>query len=653
MSKGPLSAFAFGRKNSPGLEEIEGLLDMLPHAALLLDTKAYEVLLANATAARLTAFTRQEMGGEKIDTLLPGLDRNNFEELRSTRKHTWPQAILKRNGNMQEAEVTLASLGASPDWMVLTIKPSSELAQRASETFIQKGRLEAIQSLAAAPQINELQTAFTQILLAGQRLTGASTLLLYRADGQDSLRMSTILGEVGQLPSEIPASEFSVLHSPQVWQPGDRAIAALHRAALAAKFNYLATIPVRTIETPNGLLAIGDETLSPPEDIEVLLELLSSTIRTTQQREAIETQLRQHGTTSTTKTSVPDELKDRIKDGLIFVNRKLAIQDINAAIESTLGYSLNDVKGHAITDVLVGANAVRSSLKTTWEEGAAQNLGDVQLHRRDGTTLLAHVRSVPIEANGQVERVAVLISDLSKDEQFRIRTQQLEQQALLGEVMAIFAHEVRNPINNISMGLQLMGMNLPGDDPLQETIARMQTDCQRLTELMASVLTFSGPREYKFSPVNLEKLLNDLLQRWRPRMSRMNVEHSLAFDPHTPMVDGDASALEQVFSNLISNAIEAMGEAGGNLAIKANRAKSTGGLNVVEISILDSGRGIPEEDRENIFKPFFSKSKKGTGLGLAITQRIVIAHQGQISVDSFPGGTIFKVKLPRANNGHT
>ena len=652
MSKRSFPTLAFGRKTGPGLEEIEALLDMLPHAALLLDTKAYEVLLANARAAQLTAFTRQEMHGERIDTLLPGLDHDNFEELRTMRKHTWPQAILKRNGEKQEAEVTLSNLGNSPDWMVLSIKPSSELAQRASESFVQQGRLEAIQSLASAPQLQELQTAFTQVLLAGQRLTGASTLVLYRDDGQESLRMTNILGEAGQLPSDIPASEFSVLHSPQVWQPGTRAIAALHRAALSARLNYLATIPVRTADAPNGLLAIGDETLAPPEDIETLLELLASTIRTTQQREAIEKQLRQRGTAQPPKASIPDELKDRIKDGLIFVNRKLAIQDINAAIESTLGYSLDDVKGHPITDVLVGANAVRSSLKTTWEENAAQNLGDVQLHRRDGETILAHVRSVPIAANGKVERVAILVSDLSKDEQFRIKTQQLEQQALLGEVMAIFAHEVRNPINNISTGLQLMGMNLPSDDPLQDTIARMQTDCDRLTELMESVLTFSGPREYKFSPVNLETLLTDLLLRWRPRMGRMNVEHTLTFDPHTPMVDGDAGALEQVFSNLISNAIDAMGETGGSLTIKANRAKSTGGLNVVEVSILDSGRGIPEEDRENIFKPFFSKSKKGTGLGLAITQRIVIAHRGQISVDSFPGGTIFKVKLPRANNGH-
>ena len=654
MSKGPFPAFALGRKNIPGLEEIKALLDMLPHAALLLDTKAYEVLLANATAARLTAFTLEEMRGEKIDTLLPGLNRANFEELRITRKHTWPQAILKRNGSLQEAEVTLASLGASSDWMLLSIKPQSELTQRASDDFVQQGRLEAIHSLAIAPQQKEIQSALTQILLAGQRLTGASTLVLYREEGQDCLRMNTILGEAGPLPSEIPASEFSILHSPNVWQPGSRAIASLQRAALSAKYSYLATIPFGTGDIPNGMLAIADDELSPPEDIEIVLELLASTIRTTQQREAIEQELHQRGSSPVpARAAIPDELKDRIKDGLIFIDRKLQVQDINAAVESTLGYSMDDVKGQAITDVLVGANAVRASLMTTWEESAPQNLGDVQLHRRDGTILLAHVRSVPIEVNGRVDRVAVLISDLSKDEQFRIKAQQLEQQALLGEVMAIFAHEVRNPINNISTGLQLMGINLPGDDPLQETITRMQTDCDRLTELMASVLTFSGPREYKFNPVNLEKLLESLLNRWHPRMSRMHVNYTLNFDSQTPMVHGDAGALEQVFSNLISNAIEAMTDKGGTLAIKANRAKATGGLNVVEVSISDTGRGIPEEDHDNIFVPFFSKSKKGTGLGLAITQRIVIAHRGQISVESFPGGTIFTVKLPRSNNGHS
>jgi signal transduction histidine kinase len=166
---------------------------------------------------------------------------------------------------------------------------------------------------------------------------------------------------------------------------------------------------------------------------------------------------------------------------------------------------------------------------------------------------------------------------------------------------------------------------------------------------MKSVLDFSRTAEYKLEAVDLEHLIKRLLNRWRPHLARAEVKSHLQFQTGTPAVNGDQRALEQVFTNLISNAVQAMSEDGGTLAIKAYLSKSSRERPRVHITISDSGPGIPEEIKERIFEPFFTTNPEGTGLGLAITQRIIVAHKGSIHLTSFPGGTIFQIQLPVAD----
>ena len=110
---------------------------------------------------------------------------------------------------------------------------------------------------------------------------------------------------------------------------------------------------------------------------------------------------------------------------------------------------------------------------------------------------------------------------------------------------------------------------------------------------------------------------------------------------------GNLRALEQVFSNLINNALQAMSQIGsGDLALKVQPDHSEEGVESVEVSVADTGPGIPKELQERIFQPFFTTKPNGTGLGLAITKRIITAHKGNIQVSSFPGGTVFHVQLP-------
>jgi signal transduction histidine kinase len=278
------------------------------------------------------------------------------------------------------------------------------------------------------------------------------------------------------------------------------------------------------------------------------------------------------------------------------------------------------------------------------------SIGSIKLFRRNGESFQANLRIIPIVNEASLNDIIILFHDLSKQEEYRLKNQQLEQRALLGEVTASFAHEVKNPINNIFTGLQLLAINLPQDDPNQKNIARIEEDCERLTSLVKSSLTFVRPMEYKLESIPLDQLISNLLERWRSRLVKLNIKYQVQADKSVPNIDGDYRALEQVFTNLINNAIEAMETSGGMLSIKIRNATEGEEQAHIEVSISDTGPGIPAELREKIFEPFFTTKQHGTGLGLAIVKRIVTAHKGSIYVNSILGGTNFVVQFPCASS---
>ncbi len=132
-------------------------------------------------------------------------------------------------------------------------------------------------------------------------------------------------------------------------------------------------------------------------------------------------------------------------------------------------------------------------------------------------------------------------------------------------------------------------------------------------------------------------------------MKRLNINYNFDATPEHPLVKADSRALEQVFVNLVSNAIQAMDPGGGTLNIKVVSADEHLEPPQYEVIVADSGPGIPDDLKEHIFEPFVTTNANGTGLGLAISKRIVTAHKGNIYVESFPGGTMFHILLPKAD----
>ena len=174
-----------------------------------------------------------------------------------------------------------------------------------------------------------------------------------------------------------------------------------------------------------------------------------------------------------------------------------------------------------------------------------------------------------------------------------------------------------------------MGMTMAPEDPNYNLVTRLQQDCQRLTHLTDSTLTFAKPIEYQPLPLNLTSLLENILERWGPRMTRLNISYLFESEPPNAIVLADGRAIEQVFVNLISNGIQAMDSDGGTLSISIKPAEDSQPPQY-EVCVADSGPGIPDDLIKHIFEPFQTTKSTGTGLGLAITKRIVTAHKDNI-----------------------
>jgi PAS domain S-box-containing protein len=629
-----------------GTGEFEILLDHLPEALLVVERRSRRILLANTRAAELTGYTRAELAGFEMSRLFSGLEQGKFWDKEAGEIQHWEFRLVKRNRTPVDVRATRTELSSNGKWILVALTEVSFLLEQEAERQRQEEQWNSLQRLALTPQEPNREDALHSAVEAGAALLGADSLYVYLADGKSlELRRSAAWG--AGLPDTLPSQDLAHLRSSHLWTPGKRSHSLLHRFARAAGFSFLASAPLGQPNAAVGLVAAGGSLVQPADGLPALIQILAGTITTIIQHHALLANLQAALQEQLRILKLHEATQEAIQDALIVLAPDQRIVRMNGAAEKTLGYDRNEVRGQPAEYVLIGSEGVTRALAGAKQGLATYGQGDSRLYRRSGQAFLAHLSILPVTADGTNLGTVILIRDLTEKEQIKVHAQQLEQRALLGEVTAVFAHEVRNPINNLSTGLQLLVLNLPENDPNQEILTRLQSDCDRLADLMKSVLQFSHPTDYDLEPVDMGVLITRLLDRMRPKIARANIKHFLQVEPGLPFIFGNQRALEQVFTNLVTNALQAMGEPGGTLAVRVQASQAAGRRGLIEVSIADSGPGIPKENLDRIFQPFFTTKSTGTGLGLAITKRIVTAHKGTIRVNSFPGGTVFQVQLPQ------
>ncbi len=620
------------------------LLDLIPEPAVVYLRTKDHLVLSNQPFLDLSGYSRSDLQNLGLSALIPEEpDTNpNPDEARQI-------SLQLSSGELLPVLLKIHSLSPTNQVVVLVfsaIQPENLFRQDLLDQEYRYDNLRLLTELAEQPTVATLYQTAVMIIA---KTSKPDFILVYRRNGEILKLVQEHNSEIAQyFPEETKLSESARLESTVLWREGKPTLSSFEELSQEIEASYLFSIPLTVNDKMQALILAGGFGLVPDNETLRYLNLLG--IHTSSALKHLST-LEKAGSTMRNirkLARIQQTVTDNLEEGVIVLSPDLRITELNPAAESMLGYASKEVFQQRAEMVLIG-NETLSALYKNAQQGNPTLVGhNLNLNTRLGASFPAQILCLPVKEEGVVRSIVLILRDLSQSEKIRAHSQVLEQRAFLGEVTAIFAHEVKNPINSISTGLQLIGMKMSPDAPYAGLVERLQNDCNRLTHLVKSTLTFSKPVEYQIQPVDLAELIPAILDKWDPRMKKLNISYNFFAQPEKLLVKADPRAIEQVFVNLISNAIEAMEERGGSLNIKLVPASPQIIPTQCEIIIADTGPGIPDDVVEHIFEPFLTTKSSGTGLGLAITKRIVTAHEGSIYVDSVPGGSVFHVLLPRA-----
>lgn len=333
-----------------------------------------------------------------------------------------------------------------------------------------------------------------------------------------------------------------------------------------------------------------------------------------------------------------ENVVESMADGLISVNRERKIVTLNRKAAEFFGAKEEDLKSKEISKVL-GID-IDNLLK---KQGGMLRDWELKVSSQYGAQIPLSLSAAPLKDENDKEMGSVLLlRDLREIRDLQERVRRSERLASLGRLAAGVAHEIRNPLSSIRGFAQFFQNRFKGQEKEQEYASVMVREVDRLNRVITELLDFARPKEPHRELHSAGEILEQTLKVLESELAKKNIAVEKKLEASLPRILVDRDQLSQALLNLLLNALESMEGAG-----KIRISMESGGAEVLAISISDTGRGIPKEDLERVFEPFFSTKRKGTGLGLAIVHQIVESHKGEIKVESRAGeGTTFRITLP-------
>jgi len=346
-----------------------------------------------------------------------------------------------------------------------------------------------------------------------------------------------------------------------------------------------------------------------------------------------------------------DNILNSLPNGIITTDTEGIIVTINQGAEYILNIKSSEHVGKRVDTIF--QNVLRSDFDIIRCIKSGENLinYDINLELKNGKiSVLGISVSMLKSIKGNIMGAAILITDLTEKKFIENQIARAEQLAALGEMSAGVAHEIRNPLTSIQGFTQLLPKKMHEPEFMQKYVEIVTRETNRLNDIVERFLSFARPRETGFQQCQVEDIIKNCLSLLHYQIEKNGIKVNLK-TTGCPSVWGDWQQLEQVFINIILNAIQFMNKPEKKIFIATssilrklldNRYKE-----FVAVRIEDNGSGIPQENIDKIFNPFYTTRPNGTGLGLSITSQIVEKHNGSIEVNSIPGkGTVFIVYLP-------
>ena len=340
-------------------------------------------------------------------------------------------------------------------------------------------------------------------------------------------------------------------------------------------------------------------------------------------------------------------------DAFIATDMKGTITLFSRGAENMFGCTSEEVVGTPISNYYVmGRDEAKKIMKILYEKGRLQNYETEMIIKNNKKVNMNLSVSLLKDDKGELIGTLGIGKDFTEFKRIERQLQQSEKLATVGELAAGIAHEVGTPLNVILGTAEYLMMETEDDDPRIEDLKVIISQSEHITRLIQQLLNFSRYNQPELKLIDINTLLQEVLKLTDHQIVKEKIEVVTDLQYDLPSIVGDDNQLQQVFINIIVNAVHAMPQ-GGTLSISTRLNGSPiygrGNGECLEISIRDTGRGISPQNISKIFDPFFTTKQigKGTGLGLTVSHRIIEDHDGTIDVESTIGeGTLFKVRLP-------
>lgn len=339
---------------------------------------------------------------------------------------------------------------------------------------------------------------------------------------------------------------------------------------------------------------------------------------------------------------------DSLNTGVMVLEESRRVVLTNQAARDLLGLASDRILNASLTDLLPipdGQGWSATEMDRIVSDGQGR---EITICRDTDGRIISCALSPFVWPGETRPGLIALLRDVTDQTLLGIQRERSQALAAMGLMAAEIAHQIRNPLGGIELFASILGREVADDENQTRLVGHILGGVNEVNHLVSNYLTLSRPPHPVKAAVRLDQLIEEAIEASRQALETKRIQVRFQASERPVLVEGDAQLLLQVLLNLVLNAIEAM-DGGGALDLDVRHEGTR-----VEARISDTGVGIPREDLDRIFHPFFTTKEKSLGLGLAVSHMVIDAHQGLIQVTSHPGrGTTVALTLPLWVKGET
>jgi signal transduction histidine kinase len=334
---------------------------------------------------------------------------------------------------------------------------------------------------------------------------------------------------------------------------------------------------------------------------------------------------------------------ETVQSGIVVAYDRDSVKIMNEAALRLLGFT-QPLELCAVLSLDEIPQPLACLLIQTLELGTSTRTGDLVVPRKDGVAMHVMCSTAPLRrADGLVVGVVAALSDLSTVRELEVERGRAERLNYFETLAAGLAHEIANPIAPIKLMTQLLPARHHDETFIRDFTRTVTREISRMQKLVERLHSLSRPARRERTPIDLRAILQDAVDVMQSLFSERGISLSVSLCDEPLTVHGDASELQELFLNLLTNGMEATSPTG-NVTVEALRDSDA-----AVARVADTGSGIPLDICDRIFEPFVSSKQRGSGLGLAICRGIVKRHQGSINAENTERGALFSIRIPLAS----